>query len=419
MTLRERFEMQNKFRLALAAGALASSMMATSANALTFILTDIGGVKGTAAELGFQQAADFWSRIITNNVTVRINIGFSSLGANVLGSTGATIVDRQIQFVSNRIASGGTSALDAQVKLAGLPVLTGGAAAMITPGYVDEANKLGIDTTKRVYDNDTTENNLSIGLTTANAKALGYLFNPADSDAEIQFSSDFAFDFDGSDGITANTSDFLGVAIHEIGHALGFISGADDYDFIGCPNGPACAANSGFDTTSTWWGYALDLFRYSNNASDPGPGGPQLNWAPNGDAYFSIDRGTTEFNGRADFANGAFNDPRFNPGEGDQASHWLAPEQAPFCSGFIGIMNPYLCSGRNATFTGLDVAALDAIGWNFTAAIRDRPNLSLTTRQIAQGVPEPGIWLQMIFGFGIAGMAIRVRRVTFGRRAAA
>ncbi len=46
-------------------------------------------------------------------------------------------------------------------------------------------------------------------------------------DALIKFNSNFAFDFDASDGIAANQVDFTAVAVHEIAHAMGFTSEVD------------------------------------------------------------------------------------------------------------------------------------------------------------------------------------------------
>ena len=65
-------------------------------------------------------------------------------------------------------------------------------------------------------DNDGGANNTTVRLTTANAKALGLLSGTAPGqDAAITFNSQFAWDFDPSDGIGAGLFDFVGVAIHE------------------------------------------------------------------------------------------------------------------------------------------------------------------------------------------------------------
>jgi hypothetical protein len=408
----ERVVMIKKMKLALASSAIVAAMSAAPANALTFVLTDIGGVAGSPAAAGFQAAANFWSSIITNNVTIRLNIGFSNLGPGILGGTGSSYTTRTVSSVATQIAAGGTSALDAQIAASGLPVLSGtGAVNVITSGYVDVENKLGVDTTKQVFDTDGSFNNRVLGFTTANAKALGYdIVNTRD--AEIQFSSAINFDFNPSDGISVGASDFIGVAIHEIGHALGFVSGVDDYDYVGCPSGPACAQFSTVNLNDDWWGSTLDLFRYGTN---PVAGNsPQLNWAVGTESYFSINRGLTEYNGFGDFSNGDF-----NGSDGYQASHWKAPVVAPFCTGLIGIMNPYLCGGRNAIFTGMDAAALDAIGWNFISGVRDNPNYTFSTRQLGAGaVPESSTWMMMIAGFGFAGASMRrrarVTAVTYG-----
>jgi hypothetical protein len=58
-------------------------------------------------------------------------------------------------------------------------------------------------------------------LTKANLLALG-LTTGTLVDPSITFNSDFAFDFDNSNGVTSNRFDFESVAAHEIGHALQF-----------------------------------------------------------------------------------------------------------------------------------------------------------------------------------------------------
>lgn len=381
-------------RLTLLAGVASMLALAAPASALTIVFNDIGGVTSSPADRGFKVAARFWERIMTNDVTVNIDIGFSELDPGVLGGASSRLFVVDTQGFQGQLRATGTSTLDAQVASAtGLPPLDAdGALVVTTPGYVDTVNRLGIDNSYGVVDDDGSFNNFVIAGSSANLKAAGY-FLPEGADAEIQFSSIFDFDFDPTDGIGLDQFDFIGVAIHEIGHALGFLSGADDYDALGCPDGPACEDFSDYDVNDDYWGYALDLFRYS------APG--ELNWRPNVDAYFSIDGGATEFNGNSNFSTGNFH------GDGWQASHW---KQNGTCAGLIGIMNPYICDGFNSVITGADLAAFDAIGWNLNVDPLLNPNFAIDTATFAASVPEPANWAMLITGFGLIGATLRHRR---------
>lgn len=396
-------------RAVIAAALLAS---APSAHAANIVLNDIGGASsGSQAGEGFKAAAAFWSHMLTNDVTINLNVGFSSLDPGVLGQTGSTFDAHGANFVEGRIKAFGTTALDAQVK-ANLPTLgADNTLNVITSGYVDPVNKLGTDTSYQVFDNDGSTNNGLIGMTTANGKALGYVYNPTMVDGEVQFSSDFAFDFDPTDGITPGTIDFIGVATHEIGHALGFVSGVDDYDFLGGPNGPLAADFKDFSFQDDWWGETLDLFRYSANANGFDGGGAKLDWSVGTDAYFSIDKGASAFMGNQ-FSTGYFN------GDGNQASHWKDNQYfkgAPGCpthSKALGIMDPTFSYCEGGTVTALDLAAFDAIGWNTRVDELNRPDISYSTADIFRlaNVPEPATWTLMIGGFGMAGLGLRRRR---------
>lgn len=407
--------------LAAAAAIVAASPAVAAQTPISFNLINIGGVDpGSNAYKGFNAAAAYWSSVLTTStpVTININVGFQSLGPGILGSTGSTRTIQAAINVANRIGNQGVSALDAAVVR---PTFHDGAYGagtalnMYTPGYtgVDEfGDPYGIDNSTKVYDTDGQYNATFIAVNTANAKALGYNLGTGNIDGTIQFSSDFKFDFNPRDGIAAGRSDFYAVAIHEIGHLLGFVSGVDDYDYIGT-GGPIaneeCFADGtlckDYPAQQDWWGSTLDLFRYSAAG--------ELDWTTNTPSYFSVDGGLTAYQ------DGLLSTGTYN-GDGWQASHWKAPTVVVDGETFfscarpkLGIMNPYICDGRPGIVTGLDLAVFDTLGYNTT---QDLANYNKTTAQIAFDltyVPEPATWAMMIVGFGLVGSAARRRRTGY------
>lgn len=333
--------------------------------------TELDNLQGTnptlAADViaGFEAAGDLWSAILTDNVEINIVINYAALGPGILGSADTDTVTGLYSAVSAALAADATSPADAL------------AVANLTPGA-----ELSFLTNNRagsvILDDDDSVNNIALDVNRANAKALG-LLAAADpgTDASITFSSNFAFDFNASNGISPGTFDFVGIAAHEIGHSLGFVSGVDAVDrYSGA--GP----NAGVDLNGALPGIGtidpfrvfsvLDLYRYS--------GAGVRNLAFGGTPYFSLDGGTTN--------QGLFSTGRFN-GDGRQASHWK--------DGLgLGIMDPTLASGELGLITARDVLAFDAIGWNL--------NLS------ASAVPEPST-LAML-GLGAIGLVSFRRRKT-------
>jgi len=260
----------------------------------------------------------------------------------------------------NALVSDATSASD-QSAVSHLPALNFGTYL----SFLTQKNTEGGSTAVSL-DNDTflngasSNNNAYLDITTANAKALGWVApDAAAEDAAITFSSAFSWDFDSSDGVGAGLQDFVGVAIHEIGHALGFVSGVDTVDY--------CITNRiNLDPYAVY--SVLDLYRYSAAGTH--------NLAAGANSYFSLDGGVTSLGG---FSTGVYN------GDGRQASHWKDNLG-------LGIMDPTANpAGQINMPSELDLLVFDVIGWD-----RVSP------------VPEPGGAFGML-GLFASGLLLRRR----------
>lgn len=400
-------------KLLLAGAALFALPLSTApASALTIVLNNDGGVESnTRAFAGFTAAARFWESVFTNDATININVGFQALRPGVLAQAGSSSAGVEVEQFLNALQATGTTNLDSQAVFPNLvasqfdnddgsDVL--GVNALIS---APNANGGGVAVPlSRTLDADGSANNVVLDANTANLKAVGLLGNDGSSDASITFSNEFDFDFDPTDGIAAGAFDFVGIAIHEIGHALGFVSGVDTYDFVGgnpeIPFGDGTFAD--LDLNPFRIASPLDLFRYSELSAQLGV----VDWAVGGEdgeaPFFSIDGGATNLFGDAFFSTGSF------LGDGRQASHWRDVGAGEVQR---GIMDPTLARGTNSIITGLDLAAFDATGWNLDFDVLANPDFAFNTNNInVSAVPEPATWAFMIFGFGMVGSALRRRR---------
>lgn len=291
---------------------------------------------------GFRRAGDFWESVLDDDMNVNLDIDFRQLNPGVLGQAGSQTQDTNVSDYYTALGGDITSVDDAAA-VGGLSGLDGNGALSFRTQVNTEGRSTAIS-----LDNDGSFNNRVLDLNTANAKALGLFSGSANAaDASITFSSRFAWDFDQSDGVDSGRQDFVGVAVHEIGHALGFVSGVDTVDvfieFIGAD----------LDDDSVFSG--LDMFRYS---TDDGI----LDLSVGEDSYFSLDGGATNL---GLFSTGGFN------GDGQQASHWKDNLG-------LGIMDPTANpAGSINVVSDLDLMALDVIGYNLTINAVPEPSSAM------------------------------------------
>ena len=301
-----------------------------------------------AAAAAFEQAAAFFESIFHDPVTVVIDVDVAPLGTNQLAQASSVVFGDTFDTVRDALAADADA--DDEAFVSQLPGESGFFGTLPDSTYTVS----GMMATRA--------NLLAMGVEPAMLPGPVSEYagtpDPVYRDAKITFSSDYPFDYDRSDGIADGLSDFVGVAIHEIGHSLGFVSAVDRVDgWIGTAGDHAVAP------------MPLDLFRFR-----PGVGGADFAAATRVLSPGSVvadqvlfDGGVFDASGitsiggiaRGDvpFSTGAFN------GDGYQASHWkdeslIGPETT------IGAMDPVATEGTRLEWTAADQRAFGLIGWD-------------------------------------------------------
>ena len=294
-----------------------------------------------------EAAGDRWASHLQDDVTVNIAVQTGSFPIdNVIGFAYPSLVRAEYTDVLNQFEQDQTSAIDQEAidYLPSLQARNGGIRRLINRTE-----------TSFWHHRDTSVSN--IWLTRANAKALNVIdTDHSEFDGLIYFNDSVRWDYEPDDGIELDKYDFVGSAVHEIGHLLGVISGIDVLDFTFQSN--ASVADEDYDFITP-----MDLFRQSDRTA----GRPLIDWSLSyREKYFSINGGGNRHKSNksshsnnsgleriAPFSNGL---STFGPGGRFQASHWR--------NDVDGAMKPSLHSGELNLISHLDPQLLDAIGWD-------------------------------------------------------
>ncbi|MEA2206437.1 MAG: hypothetical protein QOE77_3213, partial [Blastocatellia bacterium] len=301
-----------------------------SASGLTIILRATPQLEADpVAKQAFIAAAAKWEALIKDPITINIDVDYGPThfgqpfnSANTLGSTLTSLYSGAYAGFRSRLVSHASSGAEATL----INSLPSGAAIPTDSGNIN-----------------------TLVVAAPLLRALGGLpavADPNETDApQIGFNSAFGFDFDPSDGITGNRTDFDAVAVHEIGHALGFDSWVGAAEMT--PAQPNFAA-------------ILDLFRFRPGTANSG------NFSS---AERILHSGGTQvyFGGGGSELGLSTARPDGTGGDTWQAGHWRDDQN--ILANFIGIMDPNISRNRRETMTANDIHAMDYIGYTLTPLV--------------------------------------------------
>ena len=279
-----------------------------SLNGFNVIFT-VGGTVPSSALPAIQAVEQYVESLWSDPVTLRISISFQSLAPGVLGSAGSSLL--AVPFTTAR--AGLVNGRDASDTV--LPRLPTGGTVMVR-----------YDGTKAAVTNEN-----RVVFPRANMKST--VADSSGSDASITFSTVFPFDYDPADGV--NGFSFRDVLVHEVGHAMGFVSASD---FV-----------SG-DMTS------MDLFRFQTTDGD-------ADYNPDSIAEFTARPRLVSRNKPDDAHHVEIGTVEYPMSDGDpyQSSHLREQPTS------LGLMDPAMGPGVSRHpyyFNSRDLAILDAIGWD-------------------------------------------------------
>jgi hypothetical protein len=368
--------------VSLSVTAAANTIISLPAKALTF---NFIAAEGTSTELvnSFNLAGNRWSSVIKDDITVNISVGQERIADGSLGYANPTAGKVNLTNFLSQLGRDATSNNDA-------------IAVSNRNNVISRLINNTADSNGAAHLDDSVGD---IWLTSANAKALGILGGDrATIDSEFIINSDLAWDYDGDSQVDKDKYDLVTTITHELGHALGIVSGVDILDYNNTENfnlSPALGAQRDYARWfrlspalgaqrdyARWFrlspalgaqrDYArwfrlegeeetvvntdtsvitdadlnfvssFDLFRYSATSTSLEAIDTTLSTEAK---YFSIDGGISSL---VALANGESID-------GTQASHTMTGDS---------IMSPILDKGIAKTIADFDLTMLDVMGWD-------------------------------------------------------
>ncbi len=254
----------------------------------------------------------YYESQFTDPITVTINIAFATLSPGVLGATSSSYINVTYANTRNGLVSG----MDGDD---------------VIQNFLPSGSTIAVR-----YDGNsaTATNETRVFVTIADHRAtVGSVSGTA---ASMTFNNQFPWDYDPP--ITGGTYDFQSVITHEVGHALGFTSGAD------------------FRTNDM---EMLDLYRFqrSDGANDFNP--DDFTEFTNTARLVDLNAPGTNDDSNSDLISVEY---QMSDGSPNQASHFH--DQSPA----IGIMDPTIGAGQTFYPNFLrtsDLNMFDAIGWDY------------------------------------------------------
>lgn len=299
--------------------------LSAAADRLKIILRATAALEANApAKAAFIRAAAAWENVITSPVTIYLDVDYGPKNfgqdwpENVLGSTSSpSLSSVNYGVVRNNLIAGAN-----------------------TPAKLAVYNALPASS---VPTDSGTANSVSVSASIA--RAMGLLnptAQPNDTAARIGFNSQIVnYDFDPTNGILG--TDFEAVAVHEIGHALGFTS----------------RSGSGSSTPAMW-----DLYRFRSGTTSSTFSTAQrimtIGGSTTNSQYYFVPG-----EGELGLSDGGPDAVMTNNADGNQSSHWRQASKNNFV--YIGIMDPRIPSNTRRQITTNDIKALNIFGYNSNA----------------------------------------------------